>query len=148
MSRNAGCRVGHDAPCEWLHADITASVQTRVTEASISDYIKARPFCATVDQQVREVLGFGAESSERKLKNMDVDVATLKKMFREHIGATWAQAARTNTTSVLMTAAAMRRSKKPWEELGKVGALQGNDSTAAYVRRHLQTYAFRHEWMP
>ena len=97
---------------------------------------------------MREVLGIGAEPSERKLKNMDVDVATLKDMFRQHIGATWARAARANAASVLMTAAAVRRCKKPWEELARVGALHGNDSTADYVRRHLQTYAFRHEWQP
>ena len=112
----------------------------------------ARPFCATVDRQVREVLGIGAEPSERKLKNMDVDVAvaTLKDMFRQHWRHPhgWARAARANAASVLMTAAAVRRCKKPWEELERVGALQGNDSTADYVRRHLQTYAFRHEWQP
>ena len=58
------------------------------------------------------------------------------------------RSARANAASVLMTAAAVRRCKKPWEELARVGALQGNDSTADYVRRHLQTYAFRHEWLP
>ena len=78
---------------------------------------------------------------------MDVAVTTLKNMFRQHIGATWAQAARANATSVLMTAAAIRRSKKPWEEYDRIARETGNDSTASYVRKHLQTYAFRHEWL-
>ena len=40
MSSNPGARVGWDTPCEWLHAEITASVQIRVTEKSITDFIK------------------------------------------------------------------------------------------------------------
>ena len=147
MSSNPGARVGWDTPCEWLHAEITASVQIRVTEKSITDFIKKRAFSMAVDAQLRSMLNLGRDSSDRKLKAMDADVATLKKMFRQRIGATWVQAARANATSVLMTTAAVGRSKKPWEEFHRVARLQGSDSTASYVRRHLQTYAFRHEWL-
>ena len=75
-------------------------------------------------------------------------VKTLKEMFQSLIviGATWAQAARQNTVSRLMTSAEIRRATQPWLEYERIGRTIGNDSTAAYVRRHLQTYAFRHEW--
>ena len=146
MSKSAGARVGHDSPCEWLHADITTSVSQHVTETSISNFLKSRPFTATVDAQLRSVLGLEYES-QAKLKNMDEDVKTLKAMFRSLIGATWAHAARQNTASRLMTAAEISRSKKPWDEYANIASLIGKDSTAAYVRRHLQTYAFRHEWL-
>ena len=148
MSTHPGARVGHDSPCEWLHADITASVQTRVTETSITNYIKRRPFTTAVDRQLRSMLGLEHDTSRSKLKVMDTDVATLKKMFRDKVGADWAHAARANRASQLMTAAALGRSKTPWTEYENISKLKGKDSTAAYVRRHLQTYAFSHEWMP
>ena len=50
MSSHTGARVGYDSPCEWLHADITQCVQTRVTETSISQFIKNRAFCDAVDR--------------------------------------------------------------------------------------------------
>ena len=56
------------------------------------------------------------------------------------------RAARANSSSQLMTAAAIGRSKAPWKEYDAIAQRLGKDSTAAYVRRHLQTYAFRHEW--
>ena len=73
---------------------------------------------------------------------------TIKAMLKNKIGATWAHAARANSSSQLMTAAAVGRSKTPWKEYADVAQQTGRDSTAAYVRRHLQTYAFRHEWQP
>ena len=69
MSKSAGARVGHDSPCEWLHADITTSLTSHVTESSISRFIKSRPFTATVDAQLRSVLGLGY-GSKAKLKCM------------------------------------------------------------------------------
>ena len=144
MSSHAGARVGHDSPCEWLHADITASVRTRVTEASIENFIRTRPFCYAVDRQLRSVLDL--ERDTARLKIMDDDVKILKDMFRTKIGNTWVRAARANSSSQLMTAAAIGRSKAPWKEYDAIAQRLGKDSTAAYVRRHLQTYAFRHEW--
>ena len=40
MSSNPGARVGWDSPCEWLHAELTASPKIRVTEHSITEFIK------------------------------------------------------------------------------------------------------------
>ena len=146
MSSHTGARVGYDSPCEWLHADITECVQTRVTEASISQFIKTRPFCDAVDRQLRSLLDLERHNSDAKLKVMDEDVKTIKAMLKNKIGATWAHAARANSSSQLMTAAAMGRSKTPWKEYADIAKQTGRDSTVAYVRRHLQTYAFRHEW--
>ena len=119
-----------------------------MTEESIASYIRTRPFASKIDHQLRSVLNIETATSAAKLKDMSDDVATLKKMFRQHVGATWAQAERINATSVLMTAAAIGRLRKPWEDYELVAKLKGKDSTASYVRRHLQTYAFRHEWLP
>ena len=85
---------------------------------------------------------------DAKLKAMDADVAKLKVMFDQLIGATWARAARQNNTSNLLSNASASRITPPWQEYEIIAGRQGNDSTAAYVRRHLSTYAFRHKWKP
>ena len=146
MSLQPGSRVGWDTPCEWLHKDITNSVKTCVSDTAIWNFIQDQPFLNTVDREMRGALGVEAShTSEAKLKRMDADVAKLKKLFDDKIGATWAQAARQNSVSNLLQGAPARV-KPPWEEYEDVHNRQGEDSTAAYCRRHLSTYAFRHEW--
>ena len=146
MSKNPGARVGHDSPCEWLHADITASVQTHVTEATIEKFITTRPFTTTVERELRSLLGTESDSSANKLKAMDEDVKKLLKLFRSEIGATWAAATSANAVSKLKMQS--RSQTTPWAEYEAVASQKGNDSTASYVRRHLSTYAFQHEWQP
>lgn len=78
---------------------ITLSVQHHVSESRIEDFIKQQPFLKTVKKVVRAALDIDGEASETKLKSMDEDVDTLKKLFRTEIGATtWAVAARLNTS--------------------------------------------------
>ena len=148
MSSRPGARVGWDTPCEWLHAAITASVTTHVSDAAIWSYIQQHPFMDTVDKELRQIMGVDRSATEAKLKDMDADVAKLKVMFDQLIGATWAHAARQNNRSNLLSNARGARIKPPWQEYEDIAGSQGQDSNAAYVRRHLSTYAFRHEWKP
>ena len=148
MSSHPGARVGWDTPCEWLHAAITASVTTHVSDASIWNHIQQHPFMDTVDKELRQIMGVDRSATEAKLKDMDADVAKLKVMFDQLIGATWARAARQNNRSNLLSNARGARIKPPWQEYEDIAGSQGQDSNAAYVRRHLSTYAFRHEWRP
>ena len=147
MSQRPGARTGWDTPCEWLRADITRSVQTHVSEESIWNFIQDQPFLSTVERELRQLVGEETSLDASKLKNMDADVDKLKAMFDREIGATWAQAAAHNTVSKLLLGARARVAA-PWREYEEVSQRTGNDSTAAYVRRHLSTYAFRHEWLP
>ena len=147
MSARPGARVGHDMPCEWLHADLTRSVQHHVSETKIAQFIAEQPFLKACEEGLRGSLELEADMSETKLKAMDADVARLKDMFCVRIGATWAQAARANTSSQLLSATDSRV-KAPWKEYADVAGRKGDDSTAAYVRRHITKYAFRHEWQP
>ena len=144
MTSNTGTRVGWDTPCEWLHADITASVQNHVSEHRIERFIREQAFLATVDQGVRTALQIDADSSRNKLKDMEEDVKTMKAMFCKHIGATWASATREKEDSDLFTDADADRGKTPWKQYEAVSNRTGADATSAYVRKHLMTYLCFH----
>ena len=143
----AGARGGWDTPCEWLHRAITVSVQTHVSESRIEAFILQQPLFKTVEEGVRTVLGTDAEATETKLKAMDEDVAALKSMFRKLIGSTWAEASRANTTPKLFGGQAPRGGV-PWKAYERIAQQTGDDSTGAYVRKHVMAYAFSHEWKP
>ena len=82
---------------------------------------------------------------DKKLKDMEADVETLEKLFRKLIGTSWAVAARPNTSPKLFGGTAPRGGL-PWKAYDRVAQQTGDDSNAAYVRKHLMTYAFSHEW--
>ena len=145
MSSHAGACVGLDTPCEWLHYDLTTSLTARVTEISIEEFIKDQPFLHTTTNGMRTALGTEKHDDVAKLKAMDADVATLKSMFRTKIGATWVQASRARTSSKLLSGTGARQTR-PWKQYEKVHNQKGDDSTFAYVRRHLMTLAFSHVW--
>ena len=147
MSLNPGARVGWDTPCEWLHCHITESIQTRVSETRIESFIKEQPFLKTCERGVRSGLGTDVDTAESKLKGMEDDVGTIKKMFRTLIGSTWASASRMNTSPKLFGGQAPRGGL-PWKAYERTAQQTGNDSTGAYVRKHIMSYAFSHEWQP
>ena len=147
MSTTPGARVGWDTPCEWLHADFTASVRTRVTEGQIEKFIANKAFLTTVERHVRSALQLDAALSESKLKDMADDVKAMKELFRSCIGATWATAASEKSVSELFKKD-QPKGKTPWAQYKDVSCRSGDDATSAYVQRHLMRYAFRHEWQP
>ena len=147
MSMNDGARVGWDTPCEWLHDSITRHVQTHVTETSIENYILDKPFMDATARGLRQVMGTERHDIA-KLKRMDTDVKIIKNMLRKSVGLDWATAARRNKTSQLFPSGSSGRTVLPWKTYEKQHQKTGADSTYEYVRRHLMTLAFTHEWQP
>ena len=119
----------------------------RFGEKRIEIFILDQPFLTTVDRALRGALGIGRDTSDQKLKSMDADVAILKAMFHKLIGSTWAVAGRANHRSQLLTGR-YAREKPGWKQYEDVANKRGDDSTSSYVRRHVMSYAFSHEWRP
>ena len=147
MSRNAGACMGWDCPCEWLHDSITRHVQTHVTEKAIEDYILNKPFMDAAARGLRDLIGLDSTDAA-KLKKMNSDVSKIKKMLYAKVGSNWVAASAVNSSSKLFPSGSAGRTSRPWRQYEKIHKQAGKDSTYEYVRRHLMTLAFRHEWRP
>ena len=138
MSLKPGRRVGHDTPCEWLNKSITLGVRTRVTEAAIEDFVTSNSFVEHSYQMLREQLGLGLKDRERKMKNMDKDVDTLKQAFRSKIGSTWLQVIAPCPNSKFNLGAA-----RPWANVKAENSKPdsaNSESLPAFIARHVKSH--------
>ena len=131
-STKPGRRVGWDMLCEWLNGAISEGVLYSVSEERITEFIKDFPFMDHVRSTIREFSNFSQTERERKLKDMDVDVAKLVDLFRSEIGADW-NAATTQRTQRESRLLRRIRHKCPWLLVRETMTKRGNESVPAFV---------------
>ena len=141
-----GSGVGWDWPIENLNGAIKSHVDMHVSEAQIEKFLLDWPMLEEVQRHMRDILYSNRAERHWRGRDVDADVAELKKFFREQIGATWAEAVRPN--NVLTVTTGPKRNKRPWEEIEAVMGRRGVDAPHAYIRNYVLEMTPYFDWQP
>ena len=131
---------------ENLNGAIKSHVDMHVSEAQIEKFLLDWPMLEEVQRHMREILYSNRAERHWRGRDVDADVAELKKFFREQIGATWAEAVRPN--NVLTVTTGPKRNKRPWEEIEAVMGRRGVDAPHAYIRNYVLEMTPYFDWQP
>ena len=141
-----GCGVGWDWPIELLNRAIKSHVDMHVSEEQIRGFIANWPMLEEVQRHMRGVLYANRAERYWRGRDVDADVATLKKFFKDNIGATWQEAIQPNTN--VKVTRGHDRQRKPWKEVEDVMGRRGVDAPHAYIRRYMEKLTPYFDWLP
>ena len=103
-----------------------------VSRERITEFIRDYAFMDHVVGQVREFSKFGQSEHERKLKDMDADVAKLVDLFRSQIGPDWRTAAAPRSKSQSRLLGQIRHTC-PWTQIRETMTKSGDESVPSFV---------------
>ena len=141
-----GCGVGWDWPIELLNHAIQSHVDMHVSEEQIENFIENWPMLEEVQRHMRSVLYANRAERHWRGRDVDADVATLKKFFKDNIGATWQEAIQPNRN--VKVTSGHERQRKPWKEVEDVMGRRGADAPHAYIRRQVEKLTPYFDWLP
>ena len=117
-----------------------------MSEEQIENFIENWPMLEEVQRHMRSVLYANRAERHWRGRDVDADVATLKKLFKDNIGATWQEAIQPNRN--VKVTSGHERQRKPWKEVEDVMGRRGADAPHAYIRRQVEKLTPYFDWLP
>ena len=145
-AKHPGSNVGWDMLIEWLNHAIKKHVTAHITREQIEQFIRNWPFMESVRAGIRDVIYALRTDRDYRWRDADADVNTLKKFFRDKIGADWNSATRVNASPSILKQG--MSTSRPWLEVERKMGQRGVKAPHAFVAAALNRYTGFFPWMP
>ena len=115
-----------------------------ITREQIEKFIRNWPFMETVRAGIRDAIYAMRNDRDYRWRDADADVAKLKELFREKIGADWTAATRANSSPSILKSG--MSTSRPWLEVERKMGEKGDKAPHMFVRQAVNRYTGFFPW--